>query len=124
MPTYEYRCNACGRRFEKFQGINDLPEKSCPSCGGPARRLISAGAGTGAVRWSGEAPPDRFRLLRRQLADREVPVTLERAPWELRRVVGHFGAYQEGVGRLVGKLRETFDPGSLLSVALEGAHGD
>jgi putative FmdB family regulatory protein len=45
MPTYEYRCNACGRRFEKFQGINDLPEKSCPSCGGPARRLISAGAG-------------------------------------------------------------------------------
>jgi len=87
-------------------------------------RLISAGAGTGAVRWSGEAPPDRFRLLRRQLADREVPVTLERAPWELRRVVGHFGAYQEGVGRLVGKLRETFDPGSLLSVALEGAHGD
>lgn len=87
-------------------------------------RLISAGAGTGAIRWSGEAPPDRFRLLRRQLADREVPVTLERAPWEMRRVVGHFGAYQEGVGRLVGRLRETFDPGSLLSVALEGAHGD
>jgi len=87
-------------------------------------RLISAGAGTGAIRWSGEAPPDRFRLLRRQLADREVPVTLERAPWEMRRVVGHFGAYQEGVGRLVGRLRETFDPGLLLSVALEGAHGD
>jgi glycolate oxidase FAD binding subunit len=87
-------------------------------------RLVSAGAGSGAVRWSGEATPEKFRLLRRQLADREIPVTLERAPWELRRVVGHFGAYQEGVGRLVGRLRETFDPGSLLSVALEGAHGD
>ncbi len=51
-------------------------------------------------------------------------MTLERAPWELRRAVGHFGAYREGVGHLVGRLRETFDPGSLLSVALEGAHGD
>jgi putative FmdB family regulatory protein len=45
MPTYEYLCEGCGRRFEKFQGINALPEKSCPHCGGPARRLISAGAG-------------------------------------------------------------------------------
>jgi putative FmdB family regulatory protein len=45
MPTYEYQCDGCGRRFEKFQGINDLPEKTCPRCGGPARRLISAGGG-------------------------------------------------------------------------------
>jgi glycolate oxidase FAD binding subunit len=85
--------------------------------------LVSAGAGTGAIRWTGTATADRIRLLRRQLADREVPVTLERAPWELRRVIGHFGAYHEGVGRLVGRLRETFDPGSCLSVALEGTEG-
>ena len=47
-------------------------------------------------------------------------MTLERAPWTLRRQVGHFGAYREGVGQLVDRLRGTFDPGALLSVALSG----
>jgi FAD/FMN-containing dehydrogenase len=49
------------------------------------------------------------------------PVTLERAPWAVRQSVGHFGAYREGVGQLVGRLRETFDPRGCLSVALEGS---
>ena len=48
-------------------------------------------------------------------------MTLERAPWPVRRALGHFGAYREGVGQLVGRLRETFDPGQCLQVALEGA---
>ena len=47
-------------------------------------------------------------------------MTLERAPWAVRRALGHFGAYREGVGQLVGRLRDTFDPGQCLSVALEG----
>jgi FAD/FMN-containing dehydrogenase len=83
--------------------------------------LISAGAGTGSVRWTGDAPIERIRTLRRLAAAREVPLTLERAPWAVRRVLGHFGAYHEGVGQLVGRLRETFDPGQRLSVALEGS---
>ena len=41
-------------------------------------------------------------------------MTLERAPWAVRRALGHFGAYREGVGQLVGRLRETFDPGQCL----------
>ena len=49
-----------------------------------------------------------------------MPVTLERAPWATRRAVGHFGAYREGVGQLVGRLRESFDPKGLIAVALEG----
>jgi hypothetical protein len=48
-------------------------------------------------------------------------MTLERASWAVRRSVGHFGAYREGVGQLVGRLRGTFDPRLTLSVALEGA---
>lgn len=45
MPTYEYECRSCGRRFERFQSITARPSASCPRCRKPAKRLISAGAG-------------------------------------------------------------------------------
>ena len=82
--------------------------------------LLWAGALHGGIRWAGSAEVTQFRALRRLAATREIPLTLERAPWELRQAVGHFGAYREGVGQLVGKLRETFDPAHRLVVALEG----
>ena len=68
---------------------------------------------------AGDATVDRLRHLRRALALLEVPLTIERAPWPLRRAVGHFGAYREGVGPLVAGLRHTFDPGNSLAVAIE-----
>ncbi|HEY4649587.1 MAG TPA: FAD-binding oxidoreductase [Gemmatimonadales bacterium] len=83
--------------------------------------LVSAGAGQGMIRWTGDAPLERLRGLRRAAASREIPMTLERAPWVIRRALGHFGAYREGVGQIVGRLRGTFDPGQCLNVALEGA---
>jgi glycolate oxidase FAD binding subunit len=81
--------------------------------------LLSAGAGSGMIRWTGDAPVERLRAVRRAAAAREIPLTLERAPWAVRRAMGHFGAYREGVGTLVGRLRDTFDPGQCLQVALE-----
>ena len=45
MPTYDYRCRACGRDFEVFQRMSDKPGASCPDCGHAAERLISGGAG-------------------------------------------------------------------------------
>lgn len=46
MPTYEYRCDACGHRFERLQRFSDDPVSTCPECGEDAvERLISAGAG-------------------------------------------------------------------------------
>ncbi len=46
MPTYSYKCDACGHRFEQLQSIKDDPLTSCPSCGEEQlRRLIGAGAG-------------------------------------------------------------------------------
>ena len=46
MPTYEYRCAACGHAFEKFQSMSADPVKTCPSCGADqAERQISGGAG-------------------------------------------------------------------------------
>ena len=83
--------------------------------------LLATGLGTGQLRWAGEADVAVLRGLRRRAAEREIPVTLERGSWPLRRAVGHFGAYREGVGMLVGRLRETFDPKGVIAVALEGA---
>ena len=46
MPTYEYQCEACGNRFEKFQSITAAPLKKCIKCGkSKVRRLIGTGAG-------------------------------------------------------------------------------
>jgi len=44
MPTYEYKCRACGK-FEAYQSITAPPLKRCPTCGGAVRRLIGGGAG-------------------------------------------------------------------------------
>ncbi|HEU5208985.1 MAG TPA: FmdB family zinc ribbon protein [Longimicrobiales bacterium] len=44
MPTYEYRC-ANGHAFELFQRMSEDPVDTCPQCGAPAERLLSAGAG-------------------------------------------------------------------------------
>lgn len=44
MPTYEYRCPA-GHAFEKFQKMAEKPRAKCPTCGLPATRQISGGAG-------------------------------------------------------------------------------
>lgn len=81
--------------------------------------LVSAGAGSGAIRWSGEATVERLRALRHAAATREIPLTLERAPWPIRQAFGHFGAYREGVGGLVSRLRGTFDPKGVLQVAVD-----
>jgi putative FmdB family regulatory protein len=46
MPTYDYKCDACGHQFELFQSIKADPIKKCPSCGKlKVKRLIGTGAG-------------------------------------------------------------------------------
>jgi len=102
-------------------GVEDLLDLLIERLG---EGLLGAGIGTGAIRWAGEADAATLRTLRHGLASREVPLTLERAPWALRRSVGHFGAYREGVGPLVGRIRATFDPQRSIAVALEGENGD
>lgn len=82
-------------------------------------RHLTAGVLCGGLRWSGTAEPKVLGEIRRTLALREIPVTLERAPWPVRSVVGHFGSYREGAGMLVKRLRQTFDPDGRLAVALD-----
>src|SRR2546425_11342181 len=46
MPTYEYKCSACGHTFERFQSMSADPIKRCPQCGkAKVKRLIGTGAG-------------------------------------------------------------------------------
>jgi putative FmdB family regulatory protein len=46
MPTYEYKCTACGHAFERFQPMSAEPIKRCPQCGkAKVKRLIGTGAG-------------------------------------------------------------------------------
>ncbi len=45
MPHYDYVCEKCHHRYEKFQQMSDTADSECPVCGGPVRRLIGTGAG-------------------------------------------------------------------------------
>jgi putative FmdB family regulatory protein len=42
MPIYEYKCNSCGKKFEKIEKFSDSPLETHEECGGPVERLISA----------------------------------------------------------------------------------
>ncbi|MBM3127291.1 MAG: zinc ribbon domain-containing protein [Chloroflexi bacterium] len=40
MPLYEYECENCAQRFERFQSIQDAPVRQCPECAGPVHKVF------------------------------------------------------------------------------------
>lgn len=40
MPTYTYKCNKCGYRFDQFQHFADDPLELCPKCEELALRKV------------------------------------------------------------------------------------
>jgi len=44
MPLYEYECIVCHKHTEKIQKFSDPEITTCPHCGGPLKRVISAPA--------------------------------------------------------------------------------
>ena len=42
MPTYQYRCTACGHDLEAVQKFSDTSLTECPSCGGSLRKVFNA----------------------------------------------------------------------------------
>jgi putative FmdB family regulatory protein len=42
MPTYEYRCRACGHGFDIVQSFKDESLTICPACGGELRKVYGA----------------------------------------------------------------------------------
>jgi len=46
MPTYDYRCNACGHTLERFHAPDEKVSRTCPQCRKrQLTRQIGAGAG-------------------------------------------------------------------------------
>jgi len=47
MPTYDYECQTCGKRFEVRQSMKDPHLTDCQEtdCAGPVKRLIGLGSG-------------------------------------------------------------------------------
>jgi putative FmdB family regulatory protein len=44
MPTYEYRCGACGHQVEVRHGIHEQGPAACEACGGTMRKALSSPA--------------------------------------------------------------------------------
>jgi putative FmdB family regulatory protein len=42
VPTYEYRCRACGHELEAVQSFSDDALTECPSCGGQLRKVFGS----------------------------------------------------------------------------------
>lgn len=40
MPLYEYECDNCGNRFERFQSVQDAPVRQCPQCAGRVHKVL------------------------------------------------------------------------------------
>jgi putative FmdB family regulatory protein len=72
MPTYQYRCTACGHDLEAVQKFTDVALTECPSCGGSLRKVFNAvgvvfkGSGfyrtdsrNGATNGNGSGSPDK-----------------------------------------------------------------
>jgi putative FmdB family regulatory protein len=49
MPLYEFKCRACGRKFDELVRLGETPK--CPKCGDAApERLFSTSAGVSTER--------------------------------------------------------------------------
>ena len=42
VPTYQYSCTECGEQLEVVQKFTDDALTTCPTCGGPLRKVFSA----------------------------------------------------------------------------------
>lgn len=41
VPTYQYRCTACGHQFDAVQSFSDASLTTCPVCSGTLRKVFS-----------------------------------------------------------------------------------
>lgn len=42
MPTYEYMCKRCERRFDVFQSFSEEPLTTCDVCGGELKKVFGS----------------------------------------------------------------------------------
>src|SRR3954454_18362145 len=51
MPTYDYKCNACGHTFDELQSFSEPPLTKCPKC--KKNKLERLFGGGGAIIFKG-----------------------------------------------------------------------
>ena len=51
MPTYDYKCNACGYTFDELQSFSEPPLTKCPKC--KKNKLERLFGGGGAIIFKG-----------------------------------------------------------------------
>ena len=51
MPTYDYKCRACGHTFDELQSFSEPPLKKCPAC--KKNKLERLFGGGGAIIFKG-----------------------------------------------------------------------
>ena len=51
MPTYDYKCNACGHTFDELQSFSEPPLTKCPAC--KKNKLERLFGGGGAIIFKG-----------------------------------------------------------------------
>lgn len=51
MPTYDYKCNACGHTFDELQTFSEPPLTKCPAC--KKNKLERLFGGGGAIIFKG-----------------------------------------------------------------------
>src|SRR5690348_3875037 len=98
MPVYEYRCAACGRKFQALIGVVSAPdEEKCPHCGShETKKLVSRFA-----RYRNE--DDRID----EIADRMEMMGEPDSPAEMREIMREMGkAMDEDVS---GEMEEMFE---------------
>jgi putative FmdB family regulatory protein len=91
MPTYQYRCTECGEDLEAVQKFSDPTLTTCPTCGGPLRKVFNAVGvvfkGSGFYRTDsrngsksgGDGDSDSAEKAERKSAEKE-PAAAARAP--------------------------------------------
>lgn len=79
MPTYEYLCESCSHRFERFQPITAPPVRSCPECRKSVKRVIHGGAGL-IFKGSGFYQTDHRSKGYQEAAQKEKPEKKSEAP--------------------------------------------
>lgn len=49
MPTYDYKCSACGQVTEVFHSMNAEGPRDCPECGAKGTMEKQMGTGAGII---------------------------------------------------------------------------
>src|SRR4051812_5189956 len=53
MPTYDYKCTACGHTFDELQSFSEPPLTKCPACKKKKLERLFGGGGASVFKGSG-----------------------------------------------------------------------